>query len=185
MNFNKIVKEIFSSFFIPLRFTLKSESKGFIEYEHEHKVLVISLTYDYNRSFEVDVNFYLKINNEFYTLVELREYFNKEKNQFRATQIMEDDKLRIWVYEVKSFLDNNLEELIKNRIMISSELDRIRSHNVNDYSDRLEAKFLKNDVDKFWNDKNYVELVECVKKHKGNIDGVLKKKYEYALKKVE
>jgi hypothetical protein len=84
---------------------------------------MISISYDFSRSFEVDINFNFKSNNESYTLSELKEYFNKEKNQFIATQILNDDKLKTWVQEVKVFLENNLNELIKNNIKICFELD--------------------------------------------------------------
>lgn len=84
---------------------------------------MISISYDFSRSFEVDINFNFKSNNESYTLSELKEYFNKEKNQFIATQILNDDKLKTWVQEVKVFLENNLDELIKNNIKICFELD--------------------------------------------------------------
>ena len=183
MNFRKIVKKILGSVFSLFRFTLQSESKGAVEYEH--KVLVISISYDFTRSFEVDVNFHFKANNKSYTLSELREYLDKEKNQFRAIQILDDDKLKIWTQDVKGFLENHLNELIKNHVKICFELDGLREQNVKDYNDDREVKFFKEDVDKFWSDKDYTGLVEFVKKHKGNIDGALKKKYEYALKKVK
>ncbi len=181
MNFNKLVKEILSSVFSLFEFALQNESKGIVEYGN--KVLVISISYDFNRSSEVDVNFLFKANNKSYTLSELREYLDEEKIQFRATQIVDEDKLEIWTREVKVFLKNHLKELIKNHIKICSELDSLRKQNVLDYNRNQEEKFFKEDVDKLWNSKDYVGLVKLVEKYKGNIDGSLKRKYEYAMKK--
>lgn len=182
MNFSKIVKEILDSILGLFGFTLKKESTGIIEYEH--KVLSISITYDFTRSFEVDVNFYFKANNESYSLAELKEYFDKEKNRFIATQILEDEKLKTWVQEVRVFLEDHLDELIKNHVKICFELDGLRKQNVVDYSNERDERFFKEGVDKLWNSKDYVGLIKLVENYKGNIDGALKKKYEYAVKKV-
>jgi len=145
---------------------------------------MISISYDFSRSFEVDINFNFKSNNESYTLSELKEYFNKEKNQFIATQILNDDKLKTWVQEVKVFLENNLDELIKNNIKICFELDGLREQSAIDYNNERETKVFKEEIDKYWNNKNYERLIELVKKYNGNIEGSLKKKYEYVLKKI-
>jgi hypothetical protein len=183
MNFNKIVKNILGSTFSMFGFFLKKEYKGLVEYEHKDKVLMISISYDFSRSFEVDLNFYFKANNTSYNLSELKEYFNKNKNQFIAIQILNDAKLKVWIQEVKVFLEKHIDELVKNNIKICFELNGLREHNVIDYNNDREAKIFKKDIDKYWNDKNYVRLIECVNNYKGIIEGSLKKKFEYALKK--
>ena len=183
MEFNKIVTEILNSVLSLFGFAIKKESKGIIEYEH--KILSISITYDFNRSFEVDVNFHFKANNEFYTLAELKEYLYQEKNRFIATQISEEDKLKSWVQEVKVFLEKHMDELIKNHVKVCFELDGLRKQNVIDYNNERDERFLREDVDKLWKSKDYVGLVELIENYKGTIDGTIKKKYEYAIKKVE
>jgi hypothetical protein len=182
MSFNKIVKEILGSILSLCEFTLNNESRGVIEYEH--KLLLISITYDFARSFELDVNFYFKANNQSYSLAELKEYFDKKKNRFIATQILEDDKLKAWVVEVKMFLENHLYELIKDHVVICFELDSMRKQKTNFYNNERDERFFKEDVEKLWNNKDYVRLIKLVQNYKGNIDDISKKKYEYAIKKV-
>lgn len=183
MNFNKTVKDIIGSVFSLFEFVLKKESKGIIEYEH--KILSISITYDFNRSFEVDVNFHFKANDEFYTIAELREYLYKEKNQFIATQILEKDKLKLWLQEVKVLLEKHLDKLIQNHVKICFELDGLRKQNVIDYNREHNERFFRDDLEKRWKSKDYVGLVRLVDNYKGTIDGVIKKKYEYAIKKAD
>ena len=182
MNFNKIVKEILSSVLSLFEFALKQESKGIIEFNH--KVLSISFTYDFNKSFEVDVNFHFKANNEFYTLAELKEYLDKEKNRFIATQILEEDKLKSWVQEVKVFLEKHLDELVQNHVKMCFEMDGLRKQNVIDYNSERDERFFREDIDKFWKSKDYVGLVALIENYTGTIDGAIKKKYKYAIKKI-
>lgn len=181
MNFNEIVKDILGSIFRLFGFHLRKELKGIVEYEH--KVLLISIAYDFTRSFEVNVNFHFKTNNQSYSLEELKEYFYKEKSQF-AVQILEEYKMKYWLEKFKVFLENHLKELTDNYVKICFELDGLRHQNVIDYNRERDERFFKEDVEKLWKSKDYIGLVGLIDNYKGIVDGALKKKYEYAIKKV-
>ncbi|QLG44897.1 hypothetical protein [Costertonia aggregata] len=182
MNFNIIIKEILGSVLNLFGFTLKEESKGIIEYDHEK--MSISFSYDFNRSFEVVANFLFKANNKSYKFGELKEFLIKENNRFTTIQILEDDKLKTWAKELKIFLQNHLDFIIKNHAKVCFELDVIRKQNVLEYNNERDERYFKEDVDRLWKDKDYMKLTKLIENYKGNLDSSLKKKYEYAIKRL-
>lgn len=182
MNFNTIAKEVIGTFLTLFDFFLKEDLNGIVKYDH--KIITIILTYDFNRSYEVNASFFFKKNDSLYTLAELKEYLKKDKNRFIAIQILEEDELKTWCKEVKDFLENYLDELLNNDVETCVKLESLRNQNAIDYNNKRDEILFNEDVGKLWRNKDYTGLVRLIENYNGNIEGVVKKKYEYAIKKI-
>lgn len=180
MNFNKLVKEKIDPFLKNNSFVLKNETEGMFEYEHN--VLRIFISYDFRSSFEVDMTIYFRHNDESYSLSDLEELFYKKQDNLIAVQIVNDNVLKLWVEDTSLFLENNLRKIILNHIKISNELNTLRSIKINEQEEKNLEKFLINDVNRFWNAKDYYGLVQYLSKYQNKINGSIKRKFDYALK---
>lgn len=180
MNFNKFVKLLLSDFLAAFDFMLKDEVEGLIEYEN--KLLIISFSYDFRVSFEVDMIFTFKSTCDFYTYSEIKQCLYREENTYVATQIIKDDQLNLWVEKTYVFLQENLRYIINNHVKIGNELRDVRTKNVDRYSSEVNEKIFIYNFEKFWRDKDYSKLVEIFEKYRGKISESTKKKYEYAFK---
>lgn len=184
MNFNKIVKESLESTLNLFEFILIEESNGYLRYEG--KLLLITLFYDFKKSYEVDVTFSYK-GSQSYTFSELKEYFFNEKDKLIATQILEENKMKTWLQEVNTFLIGHIDGLTKNHKKISKDLNKLIQKKANDYEIEQKTKHLKQNIDKYWRDKDYSSLVNFVEKSINKIEfenfsKVYQKKYELAKK---
>lgn len=182
MNFNAFIKDLISPYLITTGFQLKSEIEGLLEYESG--ILKIRFSYDFRVSYEVDVAFKFKADENFYTYSEIKELLFNEKNRFIATQIVKDEVLKLWVEEVYEFLKENLLNIQNKHDEICLEFANLRLRNTNEYATKITNKFFNETVEALWRAKNYIKLIDFLKKNEDKIIGSIEKKYHYALKMI-
>lgn len=182
MNFNNIVKELIAPILSLYSFTLIDEFEGFLSYEN--KLLKISISYDSKASYEVDIYLLFKISGEFYSYSEMKEYLYGKKSNYIAIQVVNEINLKLWVEEIRNFLMELLEKIYANYIEISFDLNRIQAENSITYANEAEDNYIKENAERFWRAKDYLMLVDFLKKYEVKLSGSLKKKYEYALKRI-
>jgi hypothetical protein len=183
MNFNELAKSVLEPTLLHFDFTLKREIRGLLEYDH--KILKISISYDYSLSYELDVTFSFKTTGIFYGYNDMRELFYNQKSSLIATQIKDEDILTNWLADIQSFLKKYLPDLINNHEKICSKLEAIRKQQIDNYEKNRNESILKKEVEKYWASKDYYGLVNYLKGYHGEFEGSIKKKYEYALKMIE
>ena len=91
MNFNKLVKSIIEPILLLFGFTIKQDIKGIVEYDYG--IFVITLSYDYNFSYEVDLTLLFKESGSFYIYNELKQYFYNSKSNFSAAHVKDENTL--------------------------------------------------------------------------------------------
>lgn len=182
MDFNKLVKSIIEPVLLFFRFTVKQDIKGIVEYDYS--IFVITLSYDYSSSYEVDVTFLFKESGLFYGYNELKQYFYDSKSNRSATQIKDENTLIKWLEEVNNFLKEKLSSIIDNYKEVQIGLERIRKHQIDNYDSERNNKLLTEGVEEYWMAKDYSGLVNFLK-NKGELVGSVKKKYEFALKMIK
>lgn len=182
MDFNKLVKSIVEPILLFFGFTIKQDVKGIVEYEHSH--FIITLSYDYSSSYEVDVTLLFKESGLLYGYNELKEYFYNSKSNLSATQIKEKDALVKWLDVVGIFLKENLNCIINDYKEVQIGLEKIRQRQIDNYESERNSRILNEGVEKYWVTKEYSGLVRFLKSYNGELDGSIKKKYEYALKMI-
>jgi len=74
-----------------------------------------------------------------------------------------------------------LNSIIDNPKEVQIGLERIRKHQIDNYESERNNKLLNEGVEKYWKVKDYSGLVKFLKSYKGELEGSIKKKYEYAL----
>lgn len=183
MDFNKLVKSIIEPVLFCFGFTIKEDIKGIVEYDHRD--FVITLSYDYNSSYEVDVTLLFKDSGLFYGYNELRQYFYNIQFNLSVTQIKDENTLIKWLEEVNKFLKDNLNSIIDNRKEVQLGLERIRQHQIDIYETERNNRLLNEGVEKYWTNKDYSGLVNFLKSYKEELVGSIKKKYEFALKTIK
>lgn len=182
MDFNKLVKSIVEPVLLFFGFTIKQDIKGIVEYDYN--IFVITLSYDYSSSYEVDVTLLFKESGLFYGYNELKQYFYNSKPNLSATQIKDKNTLIKWLEEVNNFLKENLSSIIDNYKEVQIGLERIRQHQINNYESERNNRLLNEGVERYWMAKDYSGLVNFLKS-KGELAGSVKKKYEFALKMIK
>jgi hypothetical protein len=182
MNFNKLVKLIVEPVLIFFGFKIQQDIKGIVEYDHHH--FKITLSYDYNSSYEVDLTLLFKRSGLFYAYNELKEYFYSSKSDLSATQIKDEETLIKWLDGVSIFLKENLNHIIDDYEKVEIELEKIRKRQVNSYESERNSRLLSEGVDKYWAVKDYSGLIKFLKNYSGELEGSIKKKYEYASKMI-
>lgn len=181
MEFNKLVKSVVEPVLLFFGFTIKQDIKGIVEYDDG--IFVIILSYDYSSSYEVDVTLLFKESGLFYGYSELKQYFYNNKSSLSATQIKDENTLRKWLEEVDKFLKDNLNSIIDNHKEVQIGLERIRQHQIGNYESERNNRLLNEGVEKYWMAKDYSGLVKFLQ-NKGELVGSVKKKYEFALKRI-
>lgn len=182
MNFNKLVKSIVEPVLLFFGFTIKQDIKGIVEYDHSH--VKVTLSYDYSSSYEVDLTLLFKGSGLFYGYNELKEYFCNSKSNLSATQIKDEDILIKWLDGVSIFLKENLNRIIDDYKEVEIELEKIRQRQINSYESEKNSRLLSEGVEKYWTMKDYSGLVKFLKSYNGELEGSIKKKYEYASKMI-
>lgn len=177
---HKLVKEIIGSYLAKRNFILIKEIDGIVEYES--KVMSIRVTYDLNRSFELDCIFEFKLNGESYHYADVREYLYNEKDRLIATQSSSESTVKLWLESLLLFLQSNLQYIVDNHIKVCLELSGLRSEKIKQYSRDREERSFNEDAHSFWNAKDYASFVKLLDNFKGKIDEALRKKYEFASK---
>ena len=183
MYFNDIVKSIIEPVLVSFGFTIKQDIIGILEYDH--KYLTITLSYDYNSSYEVSMTLLFKENGSFYGYDELEECFYNKKANLSTIQTNDENTLIKWMEEVSRFLKDNLKNIIDNYREVQSRLEGIRQRRVDIYERERNDRLLNEGVEKYWEVKDYSGLVKFLKSYKGEFAGSIKKKYEYALRMIE
>ncbi len=183
MDFNKLVKLIIEPVLLFFGFKIKQDIKGIVEYDNN--IFVITLSYDYSSSYEVDVTLLFKESGLFYGYNELRQYFSNSKSNTSATQIKDENSMIKWLEGVDEFFRDNLNNIIQNHKEIQTGLERIRQHQINIYESERNNKLLNEGVEKYWVTKDYSGLVKFLKSYNVELEGSTKKKYEYALKMIK
>lgn len=182
MDFNKLVKSIIEPVLLFFGFTVKQKIKGIVEYDHSN--LIITLSYDYSSSYEVDVTLLFKESGLFYGYNELKQYFYNSKSNLSAIQIKDENTLIKWLEEINKFLKDNLNSIIDNHKEVQIGLERIRQHQIDNYESERNNRLLNEGVEKYWTTKDYSGLVNFLKSYNGELVGSVKKKYEFALKTI-
>lgn len=182
MDFNKLIKSIVEPVLLFFGFTIKQDIKGIVEYDSS--IFVITLSYDYSSSYEVDVTLLFKESGLFYGYSELKQYFYNNKSNLSAAQIKDENTLIEWLEEVNKFLKDNLSSIIDNYKEVQIGLERIRQYRIDNYEIERNNRLLNEGVEKYWTAKDYSGLVNLLK-NKGELVGSVKKKYEFALKMIE
>lgn len=180
MDFNSLVKLIVEPVLIQFQFVIKQSLNGIIEYENND--LTITISYDLNLSYEVDLTLLFKENNSFCSYNELREYFYNEKVKPDAVQIREMNTLIKWLEGVNIFLQENLNLIIRNHIEIQIKLNEIQHRRANNYENEKKNQYLDEKVKKYWIAKDYIGLTKFLKTYYGELPKSIKKKYDFALK---
>lgn len=181
MNFNNFTKEIIGPTLTFYGFILKNVIDGVLEFEQEK--LIIFISYDYKVSFEVDVTFTFKKNSQSYNYSEIKEYFYNSKINF-ATQITNNTNLILWLEELQNFLKEHLNNLLMNDIMVCYELEKKRKKNIYNYELNRSNRFLIENVEKYWIEKDYVGLITFIEKYNMNFEENIRRKYEYSKKMI-
>ena len=183
MSFNEIVKEAVGPILISSGFTVIYETEGSVEYKNN--VLSVRFSYDRRRSYEVDIGILFKANGESYTYPDLKEYFYQIKDNYMATQIVHENHLVLWMDGVRHFLEENLQYILEHHLKVCIELAGLRSEKNKQYQKEREERYLENQVESLWRAKDYAGLVKVFEEYRGEIEGSLKMKYQYALKMVK
>ncbi len=183
MNFYNLVTSIVEPILISLGFKLEQNIKGILEYDHNY--LTITISYDYNSSYEVDVTVLFKESGLFYGYADLKQYFYDNKSNFSATQIKDENSMIKWLEGVDKFFKDNLNNIIQKNKEIQTGLERIRQYQISIYESERNNKLLNDGVEKYWVTKDYSGLVKFLKNYKGELMGSNKKKYEFALKMIK
>jgi len=157
VDFNKYIKELIALYLNLIGFNLKNEINGVLSFENE--ILTISFSYDFRVSFEADMYILFKSNEDTYAYSEMRECLFDEKDDYIATQIVDDIILLQWVGEVKTFLQNNLSQINDNSFEISLKLEKLHAKKSKEYAIERDYKLLNEKVEKFWQAKDYAKLV--------------------------
>ncbi|GAA4439045.1 hypothetical protein GCM10023091_20680 [Ravibacter arvi] len=182
MSFNNLVTSIVEPILVLFGFKLKQDINGILEYDHNY--LTITISYDYNSSYEGDVTVLFKESGLFYGYADLKQYFYDNKSNFSATQIINENSMIKWLEGVDKFFKDNLNNIIQNHKVIQTELERIRQHQIDNYESERNKRLLNEGVKKYWMVKDYSGLVNFLK-NKGKLVGSVKKKYEFALKMIK
>ena len=128
MDFNKLIKSTVEPILLFFGFTIKQDVKGSVEYDHSN--LVITLSYDYVSSYEVDVTLLFKESGLFYGYNELKEYFYNSKSNLSATQLKDEKTLIKWLEGVDEFLKDNLNTIIYDYKKVQIGLEKIRQRQI-------------------------------------------------------
>lgn len=182
MDFNKQVKAIVEPTLINFGFEKQQDIQGILEYNHTE--LNITLAYDYNSSYEVDITLLFKLSGSFYGYKEIKEYFNNQKANSSAVQIVDENIMIRWLEDLNNLLRDNLSEIISNPNKVQTGLQKIRQRQIDIIEIKENEKLLNAGVEKYWRDKDYFQLVKFLNSHGGQLTGSIKKKYEYAVKMI-
>lgn len=180
MDFNKLVKSMVEPTLVHFGFSIKLDTKGILEYNNRY--LTITMSYDYNTSYEADMTLAFNRSSSFYGYNELAEYFYNPKNSHTAFQTKDENVLIKWLEEVNNFLKDNLKSILDNHEKVQHGLERIRSRQIDAYEKARNDRLLNEGITKYWAAKDYPGLVSFLKEHRGELDEIIRKKYEYALK---
>ena len=182
MNFNKLVKSIVEPVLVFRGFTFKQDIKGIVEYEHSH--FQITLSYDYEVSYEINLTLLFRGSGLFYEYNELKAYFLDNKCNLSPNQIKDENTLIKWLEGVSVFLKENLNCIIDKHKEVQVELEKIRQRQIINYEEARNSILLSEGIEKCWRVKDYSGLTKFLKNYNGELEGSIKKKYEYALKMI-
>jgi hypothetical protein len=182
MDFNKLIKSVIEPLLCSLKFTVKEDINGILEYENAD--LIITMSYDYNASYEVDMTWLFKRSGLFYGYNELKKYFYGGNGDYLAIQIKEEDVLIKWLKEASGFLKEHLSKVIYDSEEVKTGLEQISQRRIDDYERAQNSRLLNTGVEQYWTNKDYSGLVKFLKSYHGVLEGSVKKKYDYALKMI-
>lgn len=183
MEFNKLVKAIVEPTLYSFSFFPKEEVDGLLTYAND--TMIISLSYDYNRSFEVDVTFTLKSNGKSFSYSLVKAYFVREVFNLIATQLTNTHELRNWLEGVEIFLRKNLGAMVALNEEVCDQLEKVQNRLAQDFEKEKQGRIIRERVDEYWGERDYYGLVEFLKSSSGEYEDSIKKKYEYALKMLQ
>ena len=188
MNFTATVYEVLGPVLNEFAFTRQQEMSGRVAVvTYETAPLAVSVSYD-ALSHEVAVVFLFKesrAEHKTFELSELQAHLHQQPQFAKAVQIGTSEALHKYLHTVGEFLEAYLAYIVDNHTTLSAALHAAKTQQIHDYNEALQADFLKRDVTQLWKNKQYADIVARVKQYQGQLEGSLKKKYDYALKKMQ
>ena len=153
--------------------------------EYNYKRIQLSFAYDFNRSFEVSFDLSFNAGKEFYTIQEWSKLipFNSHEINY-AIQIVDQDELRAWFEKVNEFLFDRLEYMLQNATRLEKQFLMLQKNMIEEYARDEDDRCFNEDLNKYWQKKDYKGLIKLVSEYKGDLSRSTKLKFEYAIKKV-
>lgn len=182
MIFNKLIHEKITPFLKSKNFNLVDESKDYLKFKS--KDLVIIFTYNLNPPLEIDMDFQFNEDSINYNFAFIKDYFGYKVRTLYAEQSREYSSTLEWVEQVKQFLSRHLDDILSRLNIISKDLFIIRNQRLLEEYNLKKESYVFGLINKAWKQKDYNSIVQIVEKHEVKLKGSIKKKYEYALKKL-